>query len=245
MLKNILGLVLFLGFWGCYQDEKDTLVSLQENYSELTELNNDLDQQRSELFKLIREYNSTHADSADQFDIASIDTLLGASEKDLLRGMFKEEKDISYNGLLSTIIGKNDEIRELNDKIIGLNDQIVSLENKLPKAYVVQRGDTHYKIVRDFLVNQHGMDLKQAKEIAWKTVMTDNLLPGNRIWLSYDKEQSIIGTFVTQGDAKIAPMRYEQIAKKQMIQRAVEKANASISNVSIQSSNIQTSSASL
>ena len=66
--------------------------------------------------------------------------------------------------------------------------------------------------------------------------MTDNLLPGNRIWLSYNKEESIVGTFVTQGEAKIAPMTYEQRAKRNMINKAIEQANVN------SATNMQTSS---
>ena len=172
---------------------------------------------------MVREFNSTRPES-EQFDIASIDTVMGAPERDLLKALFKEEKDITYNGLLKNIIEKNDQIRELNEKISTLNEKIAQLENRLPKPYTVQNGDTHYEIVRNFLMNQYGMDKKQAREIAWKTAMTDNLLPGNKIWLSYDQENSVVGCFVTQGDAKIAPMKYEQIAKKRMLAKAIEEA---------------------
>lgn len=234
MSKIFIGLVVLLGLIGCSQKTQvETIADLESKYTELNTLSGDIDKERNALFTTIREFNANRPES-EQFDIASIDTLLGAPEKDLLRTMFKEEQDFTYNGLLKNIIAKNEEIISLNSKITELGDQIVSLENQLPKAYVVQKGDTHYQIVRDFLVNQKGMDLKQAKEIAWKTVMTDNLLPGNKIWLSYNEEEGVIGTFVTQGSAKIAPMRYEQIAKKQMIQKAIERATAQATTVSVQ-----------
>ncbi|MCB0732108.1 MAG: hypothetical protein KDC88_13850 [Ignavibacteriae bacterium] len=241
MFKNLLGLALFLAFFGCSQNTQTSIEDLESRYTELNELNNDLEQQRSDFYKLIRDFNSTRTET-DQFDIASMDTLLGLPERDLLTAMFKEEKDISYNGLLSNIIQKNEEIRTLNEEITGLNEKIAQLEEKLPKAYVVQKGDTHYKIVRDFLVNQYGLDKKQAREIAWKTVMTDNLLPGNRIWLSYNKEESIVGTFVTQGEAKIAPMTYEQIAKRNMINKAIEQSNVN-SATNVQTSSVESNNA--
>ena len=237
MLKKFLVIVIvIMGFYGCAKDEKDMIADFESKHIELTKLNNDLEEERSDFFKLIREYNSTQSEN-EQFDITKLDTSMGIGEKELLQSMFKEEKDISYNGLLSNIIEKNNDIALLNNQITDLNDQIVKLEDRLPKAYTVQNGDTHYKIVRDYLVNQYGLDKKQAREIAWKTVMTDNLLPGNRIWLTYDKDQSILGTYVTQGDAKIAPMSYEQIAKRIQIQKAIE--NSKIADVK---TNLQVSS---
>lgn len=224
MKKIFIVLAALLSAFACSEiDSERSAENLDQLYTEFIELNDELEQNRNELFTLIREYNLTQ-DESEQFDITKLDTLMGLPERELLRSMFKEEKDISYNGLLSTIVAKNDVIMDLNSRIEDLSVEIESLEAKLPKAYLVQRGDTHYKIVRDFLITEHGLILSEARSIAWKTSMTDNLLPGFKVWLSFDKEQQIVGTYVTQGDAKIAPMRYEQIAKNNMVQRAVEKA---------------------
>jgi len=237
MKKSVLVLAALFGTLACSEDNSTgPAQNLERLYTEFIELNNEVEQQRIDLFTLIREYNLTHHES-EQFDITKFDSLMGTPEKELMRSMFKEEKDISYNGLLSNIIAKNDEIIALNGRIEDLSLEIESLEAKLPKAYVVQKGDTHYKVVRDFLMDEHNMGLDQARKIAWRTAMTDNLLPGYKIWLAFDKEQEIIGTYVTKGDARISPMRYEQIAKNNMIQKAVEKAmsqvNSSNNQVSI------------
>ena len=244
MKKKFLGLAAFLGLIACSQEApKGSIQNLERLYTDFIDLNDELEQQRSDLYTLIREYNLTH-DESEQFDIAKFDTLMGEPERDLLRAMFREEKDISYNGLLSNIIARNNEIIALNGRIEDLSEEIASLEAKLPKAYLVQRGDTHYQIVRDFLIAEHELDLNQARKIAWRTSMTDNLLPGYKIWLSFDKDQEIIGTYVTKGDAKISPMRYEQIAKNNMIQKAVEKAmrQGSASNNQVSVSTVSESS---
>ena len=182
MLKYFSFLIVALFFiTACNEEPKDevtTLESLQAKVGELNNLNADLDKQRNELHSLIRTFNSERPEN-EQFDITAADTLMGAPERELLKAMFKSEENISYNGLLSKIIEKNDLISELNGKI-------AILENQLPKPYSVQAGDTHYDIVRNYLISQEGMDLKKAREIAFKTNMTDNILPGNKIWLLYN-----------------------------------------------------------
>lgn len=223
MLKKIMVIAALITFVACSQEDQNTLSKLESRYGELTELNNNLEDKRNEFYGMVREYNKTQSESQ-QFDIASFDTLMGKPESDLLKEMFRNEDDISYSGLLKKIIAKNEEIISLNDEISNLQTKILALEEKLPKAYIVKSGDTHYQIIRDILINNYAMDKKQAHQIAWKTSMTDNILPGNQIWFSYDKDNSIVQTFVTQGTAKIAPMSFEQIAKRNMIKKAIENA---------------------
>ena len=217
MLKKIM-YFLFAGLfiWACNTEDENapvkSIVELQERVQKLNTMNDELEGKRTQLYSLIREFNSTRLD-VDQFDIASLDTLMGADEKDLLRAMFKEEKDISYNGLLKNIIEKNNEIASLNDKI-------TALEAKLPKPYEVKKGDTHYALVKDFLMSNYGMDRKQVRDIAWKTAMVDNLVPGNKVWMVY--ADSILATYVTQGTAKVAPMTIQVLAKKRMLEKAFE-----------------------
>ncbi|MBU1097900.1 MAG: hypothetical protein KKB34_15555 [Bacteroidetes bacterium] len=216
MLKKIV-FFLILGslLWACSSDNDPvkSAAELQERVTKLNSLNDDLDAKRTQLYSLVRDFNSSRPEG-EQFDIASIDTALGKEESDLLKAMFKDEKDISYNGLLNTIIEKNEEVA-------SLNNQITEMEAKLPKPIVVKNGDTHYGLVRDFLMTQHGMDKKQAREIAWKTAMIDDIVPGNKIWLAYS--DGIVGTYVTQGDAKVSPMTVQILAKKRAIDKAYEQ----------------------
>lgn len=217
MLKKYLFLLLSLSFLAaCGTNEQvavNSVADLRVKFDQLNELNNDLESGRNQLYSLVREFNSGKA-AEEQFDITSLDTLMGADEKTLLNAMFREEKDISYDGLLKVIIEKNNEIAELSQKI-------GDIEAKLPQPTIVQKGDTHYSIVREFLMTTHGLDKKQAREIAWRTSMIDDILPGNNIWLAYS--DGIVGTYVTQGTAPIPPMSVQVFAKKRMIEKAYEE----------------------
>ena len=180
---------------------------LQTRVNQLSSLTREVEGIRSDLYGLIRTYNNQLPENK-QFDISSMDTSMGASEKELLNTMFKEEKDITYNGLLKTIIEKNDEIRDLKEKI-------GDLENQLPVPYVVKRGDTQYEIVMKYLIRQHGLSRKVAQKVAFSTAMIDDILPGNQIWLMY--KDGIVGTYVTQGSAKIKPLVFQMMVRKRLL----------------------------
>jgi LysM repeat protein len=183
---------------------------LQKRVNSMTKLTQDVEQRRTELYGLIRVYNNQQEESK-RFDIASVDTTIGAPEKELLQSMFRDEKDISFNGILKTIVQKNSEIAELNRQISEMKDQ-------LPVPYEVRKNDTHYKIVIDYLVNYHRMKASEAKKVAYTTALIDDLLPGNQVWLMYN--DGIVGTYVTQGGAKMAPLKFQRLAKKRLIEKS-------------------------
>lgn len=220
MFRNML--VLFSGLVLLFSCNKDintpnSLEEFQSRVEELNGMNKDLDSQRTELYKLIREFNKSRTDNG-QFDITSMDTLLGAPERELLKAMFAEEKDISYNGLLKNIVDKNNEIGQLQNNIGDLKKMITEIENQLPKPYLVAKGDTHYEIVVDYLIKQHQLSVKDAHSVAWKTALIDDLLPGNKIWLSYN--DGVVGSYVTQGNAYLSPMKVMRMANKRRIEKA-------------------------
>ena len=139
--KLIITTVLIISLVGCNKQggEIKSMADLKQRVDKLSNLSKDVEGRRTELYRLIHQYNSQLPEK-EQFDIASVDTTIGEPEKELVRAMFREEKDITYNGLLGTIINKNNEIRELEN-------QISKLVNQLPAPYSVQKGDTHYDIV--------------------------------------------------------------------------------------------------
>jgi len=217
MLKKYFFILLSVVFLvACNQEDNAPVKSaaeLQERLTKLNDLNSDLDGKRTQLYSLVREFNANKPEQ-EQFNITSLDTLMGADEKALLNAMFREEKDISYEGLVKVILEKNNEIADLGAKI-------ADLEAKLPKPYSVKKGDTHYTVVKDFLMTQHGLDKKQAREIAWRTSMSDDLLPGNQIWLVF--ADGIVGTYVTQGTATVPPMSVQIFAKRRLLEKAFEE----------------------
>ena len=210
--KLIITTVLIISLVGCNKQggEIKSMADLKQRVDKLSNLSKDVEGRRTELYRLIHQYNSQLPEK-EQFDIASVDTTIGEPEKELVRAMFREEKDITYNGLLGTIINKNNEIRELEN-------QISKLVNQLPAPYSVQKGDTHYDIVMNYLINQHGMNKKEAHQVAFKTAMIDDILPGNQVWLMYNN--GIVGTYVTQGTAKVNPVTFQRLARKRLIEQS-------------------------
>ena len=208
---------LFIGLFalfllGCSKDEGpvSSMQELKERVDKINDLNKQADKKRGELFATIREFNKNRPEN-EQYDIAKIDTMLGESEQELLRTMFKNEQDITYKGLLKNILDKNAEIGDLRGEIADLYKQ-------LPKPYLVKQGDTQYEIVMDFLVKDKGLSIKEAEKVAMQTAMVDDILPGNQVWLLF--YEGNVGTYVTQGKAYMSPLRYQVVAKKQLIEKS-------------------------
>jgi len=213
MLKHKLIIIVVVGLFISCSNNGNSIKSiedLQHRVAKLNKLNQNLESKRHEVYSLIREYNATRPDSA-KFDITSFDTLMGAPEKALLKAMFNEEKDISYSGLLKAIVQKNNEI-------IDLKAVINEVRNQLPEPYVVKPGDTHYDIVLNYLMTKHGLSKSEALKVAWRTALIDELLPNNEVWLMY--RDGVVGSFVTQGTAPVAPMTVHVLAKQRMIEKA-------------------------
>jgi len=217
--------VLF-ALYGCEisdQGAVQSIADLEARVGKINVMNAELERQKNDLHTMVRQFNATLPET-EQFDITSLDTMMGKEERELLRVMFREEKDISYNGLLTSIIDKNNQIADLKQTI-------AELEEKLPKPYTVKMGDTHYKIVMQYLMSNQNMTRDEAHKIAWKTALIDDILPGNRIWLMY--QDGMVGSFVTQGEAKISPIKVMMMSKKRMIEKA-----RSISSLEIEKTNM-------
>ena len=210
MFKKSMFLLVLIAVFACNQNDKiNSIDDLQKRVAKLNEKSNEMEAKRTDVYKLIREFNATQPDSA-QFDITSFDTVMGAPERDLLRVMFREEKDITYSGLVKTIVEKNNEIAELKE-------QVADLHERLPEPYVVKRGDTHYEVVLNYLETKHGLSKNEALKVAWRTMLVDELLPGNEVWLMYN--DGIVGSFVTQGSAYAAPMSVHVRAQKKLAEQ--------------------------
>lgn len=212
MFRNFLIFMSIIGlFVSCSNDASSvkSIDDLQQRVAKLNKLNENLEGKRQQMFAFIREYNTTQPDSA-QIDITALDTLMGAPEKELLKSMFNEEKDISYTGLLKDIVAKNEEI-------VGLNDEIARIREHLPVPYCVKPGDTHYNIVLNYLMNEYGLTQGDALKVAWRTALIDEILPNNEIWLMY--RDGVVGSFVTQGTATISPMTVHVLAKQRLIDK--------------------------
>ncbi len=167
-------------------------------------LETEVSNKQNEIFKLMGKYKEKTGK-----DLSLASTLnLTAEEKEILQKKIKEEKDVSMKTLLGDILDKSHKINDAQKKI-------QELEALLPKPYVVQKGDNHYKVAMDFLVNKKGLDKKEAMRLVERSALFEPMVPGFKIWNFYSNGE--YGTFVTQGDAAVSPNTMRRKAKKELV----------------------------
>lgn len=204
-------LMLFF-FFGCGSDKVDNIQDFQTLVQKIDQKNQDINSKQSEITELIRKYNQ-NVPEGKRVDIVFGDTAMGMNvkQKQIVEDLLKQEKDVTWNGLLKEIIQKNDEIS-------SLKEEIFKVQKQLPKPYDVKRGDTHEKVCMKYLLEVEKLDKKKAEELVDKVRLIEELLPGFQVWLFY--KDDVFGTFVTQGKAKISPNRFAYITRKQALERA-------------------------
>jgi len=214
MKKNFFFLVLlsFILFTSCGKDKVDNIQDFQTLVQKIDEKNQDINARQNEITELIRNYNQ-NVPEGKRVDIVFSDTTYGMNlkQKQLIEDLLKQEKDVTWNGLLKEIIQKNDEISSLKEEIFKIQQQ-------LPKPYDVKKGDSHYKVCLKYLTEVEKLPKDKADELIDKVRLIEELLPGFQVWLFY--KDNTFGTFVTQGKAKISPNRFAYITRKQALERA-------------------------
>src|SRR5262245_24159025 len=126
---------------------------------------------------------------------------LSAEEEQALDKMVKDEKDPSYQGVLSQVVEDMKTIR-------GLQKQVGELEGKLPGDGIeVKAGDTHMGMATKWLMDTHKIPAARAKELAERiNILETGLQKGNKVYFYYDPTKDFFGTWVSQGDAKSTPL---------------------------------------
>jgi hypothetical protein len=177
---------------------------MQEMTQEVQQLESDVKEKQDEIFSLVDDYKEKTGEVT--LGVNALD--LGENEKKILEQRIKEEKDVSVKSLLEEILEKNNEIRDLNAKI-------AEIEALLPKPHIVVRGETHYQVAMDFLMNEKGVEKKRALELVERTALFDQLVPGFKVWNFYTGDA--YGSSVTQGTAGISPNTLIRRAKKELV----------------------------
>jgi hypothetical protein len=136
---------------------------------------------------------------------------LNDAQRTVLNQMVAAEKDVSYKSLLERIVSDLDQID-------GLKNRITRLEQALPGTYVVAKaGDTHTALAMHYLRTEAGLDEAKAKELLADTDRTDELLPGNHVYSSYDAELGVFRTYVTKGEAATTPLALRRAKQRELI----------------------------
>ncbi len=167
-------------------------------------MESNVQENQNEIFRLMKEYKDK---TGKEMPVANSLNLTN-EEKKILKRKIREEKNVSIKSLLNDIIDKNIEISNLNLKI-------KKIEALLPKPHVVIRGENHYKIAIDYLMNQRGVEKDKAADLIEKAALIEPLLPDFKVWNFYSGKE--YGTFVTQGKASISPNQVIRKTKKKLV----------------------------
>lgn len=126
---------------------------------------------------------------------------LSLEEQAAFDQLIKDEKDPSYRGVLSEVVANMKKIRDLQTKV-------TEMEAKLPGDGIeVKPGDTHMKMAQKYLMDTHKIPEARARELASRiNILETGLTKGNKVHFYYDPTKDFFGTWVSQGDAKSAPL---------------------------------------
>lgn len=199
-----LSLILVFGVFKDKSKETPKVKQMHKLVSKIRNLETDVNQKQGEIMELIKDYREKTGETLPTMDGLS----LTEEEKQLLEEKIQNEQDVSIKSLLSDILDKKDEISELQGKI-------KILEALLPSPHVVAKGENHYEIAMNFLLNEKGIEKKRALQLIERTAMFEPLIPGFKVWNFYSGEE--YGTFITQGSAPISPNAIRRKAKKDLV----------------------------
>lgn len=192
-----------------------TFLEASQKIKEIDSIEAGIKQDQTEINRLADDYKNKTGK-----DFTSINVVnLNDREREILRELMNVEGDVSIKALLQDILEKD-------ETIIRLKSRMLRLESLLPRPHPVRKGETHFQIAWDFLVNEKNIPPNTAKEILERTALFDAIVPGFRVWNFYANGE--YGTFVTQGIADISPNEMRRRMQERLIanrNRAVKKLN--------------------
>jgi hypothetical protein len=157
----------------------------------------------------VRAFNASRQPGEPTLDVGAIfqGDFTGA-ERDVLNEMLASEQDLSYKTLLQELVRERDAVR-------GLQERILRLEQTFPDQFVVAaKGDSQYDLAMRYLTEQAGVEPARAKSTLESIDMTDELLPGNRVWFFHDADRDSFRTYVTRGEATQTPVALRRTQKR-------------------------------
>lgn len=177
---------------------------MEETVQQIQQLESSIQQKQNEVFTILNDYKKKTGEDLPALNIMN----LSPEQKKVLEDKIKNEKDVSIKSLLQDILDKNSDIQNLNARV-------QELEGLLPKPHLVEKGENHYQIAMNFLLNEKGVDKARAMELVERAALFEPVVPGFKIWNFYSDDE--YGTFVTQGSAPISPNQIQRKVKKELI----------------------------
>jgi type II secretory pathway component PulM len=177
---------------------------MEETVQQIQQLESSIQEKQNEVFTILNEYKKKTGEDLPEVNIMN----LSSEQKKVLEDKIKNEKDVSIKSLLQDILDKNSDIQNLNARV-------QELETLLPKPHMVEKGENHYQIAMNFLLNEKGVDKARAMELVERTALFEPIVPGFKIWNFYAEDE--YGTFITQGTAPISPNQIQRKVKKELV----------------------------
>jgi len=177
---------------------------MEETVQQIQQLEASIQEKQNEVFSILGEYKKKTGEDLPEVNIMN----LSPEQKKVLEEKIKNEKDVSIKSLLQDILDKNSDIQNLNARV-------QELETLLPKPHLVEKGENHYQIAMNFLLNEKGVDKARAMELVERTALFEPIVPGFKIWNFYAEDE--YGTFITQGTAPISPNQIQRKVKKALV----------------------------
>jgi len=177
---------------------------MEETVQQIQQLETSIQEKQNEVFSVLNEYKKKTGEDLPAINIMN----LTPEQKKVLEEKIKNEKDVSIKSLLQDILDKNSDIQNLNARV-------QELETLLPKPHMVEKGENHYQIAMNFLLNEKGVDKARAMELVERAALFEPIVPGFKIWNFYAEDE--YGTFITQGTAPISPNQIQRKVKKELV----------------------------
>ncbi|MCX6558317.1 MAG: hypothetical protein NTW95_12945 [Candidatus Aminicenantes bacterium] len=177
---------------------------MQETVQQIQKLETGIQEKQNEVFTVLGEYKKKTGEDLPEINIMN----LSPEQKKVLEDKIKSEKDVSIKSLLQDILEKNNDIQSLTARL-------QELEAMLPKPHVVEKGENHYQIAMNFLLNEKGVKKTRAMQLVERTALFEPIIPGFKVWNFYSEDE--YGTFITQGSAPISPNQIQRKIKKELV----------------------------
>jgi hypothetical protein len=177
---------------------------MHDTVQKIQTLETSIQTKQNEVFTTLGEYKKKTGQDLSMITLANF----SPEQKQVLEEKIKAEKDTSIRSLLQDIVDRNSEIKNLQEKV-------QELEALLPKPHVVEKGDNHYTIAMNFLVNEKGVEKEEALKLMERALLFEPLIPGFKVWNFYSEGE--YGTFITQGTAPVSPNQVQRKTKQALV----------------------------
>jgi len=183
----------------------------QELMAELQTEKEKIDKASDEMMQRIEAFNASRGPNERKIQFSELFySDLDPEQRDVLEKLLQEEKTPSYRNLLSRIIEDRKSVQSLQERVVRLEQQLSD------KFVIAHKGDTHHKLAHDYLIGE-GLTEEQTKDILNQIDLSEDLLPGFKVWYNYNKEDNTFKTYVTQGEAGQTPLAVKRALKRKLI----------------------------